>query len=676
MAAAGKKSATDTGNINVVNQSQPSYLIRNGYAQILVKPKLGIDISALNPITKGLNAYQASVFKKTGVIRINVKGNIEAALKRYTESGLVQYAEPNYLRKAAAVIPNDTFYNEQWGLKQIGMENAWANLGGVPKTVKVAILDTGVDIAHEDLKGVFATDPSQSNAILGKHFYTDKTGKQASDNDLSDNAGHGTHIAGIIAALTNNGLGVSGIAANARIMPVKVLDDVGYGDDANIAQGLIWAADNGARVVNMSLAGPTQSKTLADGVSYAVSKGVVVIAATGNEGSVIPNYPAAYDGVIGVGATDSKDFWMPESNYGDYVDIVAPGVSILSTYPESRSYGGTQYEAATGTSMAAGFVSGLAALILSKDSSLSGDQVKGLMMVKATDLGQTGWDKYFGYGRISADEALKFTTDNVKPTVSIVSPLKNARVTAASLDLSVNASDTGSGVAFIDLMVNGKRTVSLSTPPYRTSIWTKDFTGTSKIEAIAYDKNGNSSISEITCFKQTFVDVAPEFWAFQDIEALQKSKVLSGYPDGSFKPGSYVGRAEFVKMLIEGLGLPKKKTYSGYFKDVPKANWAWPYIEAAYDMGLVNGYTKTQFAPDEKIKRVEMAAILIKTGAFNIDYSGMTFKDVAASYWGFVYVMSAKNANIIGGYPGNEFRPENAMSRAESARVINKSFLE
>ncbi|MBI4734357.1 MAG: S8 family serine peptidase, partial [Rubrobacteridae bacterium] len=357
-AAAEIKSSSDGPGVDLPKASQPKYLIRDGATQILVKPKHGISASALKSITKDLNACQLSAFKKLGVIRINVKGDVQNALERYKDSGLVQYAEPNYLRKAAAITPNDTLYSEQWGLKQIGAETAWTNLGGAPKTVKVAILDTGVDTAHEDLQGIFATDSIQASAVLGKHFYTDKTGKQASDNELSDNAGHGTHIAGIIAAVSNNGLGVCGIASNARIMPVKVLDDVGYGDDANIAQGLIWATDNGARVVNMSLAGPTQSQTLADAVKYAVNKGVVVIAATGNEGSTAPNYPAAYDGVIGVGATDSKDFWMPESNYGDYVDIVAPGVSIISTYPAARSYDGTQYEAATGTSMAAGFASG------------------------------------------------------------------------------------------------------------------------------------------------------------------------------------------------------------------------------------------------------------------------------------------------------------------------------
>jgi hypothetical protein len=326
--------------------------------------------------------------------------------------------------------------------------------------------------------------------------------------------------------------------------------------------------------------------------------------------------------------------------------------------------------------MAAGFVSGLATLILSKNSALSGEQVKGIMMVSADDLGQTGWDRYFGYGRINAAKALKFTNDITKPAVSIISPANMTKIDANTIDVTVTASDAGSGIAFVDFLVNGARVGSTAYPPFKVAIQTKDLNGLNKVQAIAYDKNGNSSTSEISCFKQTFFDVPSVYWAFQDIESLQNSKVLAGYPDGSFKPGNFVGRAEFVKMLIEGLGLSKKHYYTGYFKDVPKSYWAWPYIEAAYDMGLVSGYTKTQFAPENRIKRVEMATILIKTGVFTVDYSGSAFKDVSTNYWGFAYVMSAKNAGIIGGYPGNIFRPENVMSRAEAAKVVKKSFFE
>lgn len=655
---------------------QSPILSRNGETQVLIKPKAGIGINSLKLLHKRIGAKPLSKLSELGVLRVNVKGDVQEALAQYMESGLVEFAEPNYLRKAAAAVPDDPYYVDQWGLGKIEAESAWDELGSNTQTINVAILDTGIDLTHEDLQGVIATDPTQSNSVLGKHFFTDKTGKQASDNDITDSVGHGTHIAGIIGAVANNGKGIAGISSAARIMPVKVLDGIGYGNDADIAQGLVWATDNKARIINLSLSGSVKTKTLGNAVKYAVDRGVIVIAATGNEGNSGPNYPAAYDGVIGVGATDDEDMWMHESNYGSYVDLVAPGVSILSTYPASKSYDGTEYEVNTGTSMAASFVSGLASLILTKNPNLTGEQVKGIMMVSATDLGQTGWDRFYGYGRIDANRALGFSDDTKEPTVAITSPASGTVVSASSMNMTATASDIDSDIAFVEFLVNGTRAVSTSTFPYQVSIKTKDFDGLNKIQAVVYDKNGNSASSEITCYKQSFTDVGIDHWAFLDIEALEKNKVLTGYPDGSFMPGNFVGRAEFVKMLIEGLGLSKKTYYSGYFKDVPKTGWAWPYVEAAYDMGLVNGYTESEFAPDKKIKRVEVATILIKTGVFTPDYSGSIFNDVASDYWGFIYVMSAKNAGIVSGYPGNSFRPENVMSRAEAARVINKSFNE
>lgn len=644
--------------------------------QILIKPKPGVNIKEIEAVGTRVGGQRVSKLPKLGVIKVTLgNGDIDKALSVYNASGLVEYAEPNYTRKAASFTPNDPLFQDQWGLTTIGMPQAWEKVSN-PHQVKVAVLDTGVDTAHEDLQGMFAMDPNTPGQILGKHFFTDSTGKQASDNNVQDNSGHGTHISGIIAAVTNNNLGVAGIAAGARIMPVKVLDDVGLGDDANIAEGLMWAADNGARVVNMSLSGPAPSKTLDDAVTYAHDRGVIIVAATGNDGVADPNYPAAYDGVIGVGATDNRDVWMHQSNFGPYVDVVAPGVSVLSTFPPTKTLDGSAYDAHTGTSMATGFVSGLAALILSESPNLSSDRIEGIMYVTADDLGTAGWDRYYGHGRIDASRSVDLgdSTDNTKPSVSIASPVNGSKVSGTSVTVSASAADADSGIAFVDFFVNGERVGSSLTPPYKISVNSDNFEGKNTVEAIAYDKSGNSSSSEVTCYRQTFSDVAPSYWAFEDIEALTASKIISGYPGGVFRPGNSVSRAEFVKMLMEGMGLSKKSYYSGYFKDVPSTSWAWPYIEAAYDMGLVTGYSKDAFAPDKDVKRDEVTTMLIKTGAFAIDYSGSPFADVPVGHWAYAYVMSARNASIINGYAGNVFRPERSMNRAEAARVIKNSF--
>jgi len=263
--------------------------------------------------------------------------------------------------------------------------------------------------------------------------------------------------------------------------------------------------------------------------------------------------------------------------------------------------------------------------------------------------------------------------DNNRPVVSITAPANGIRVTASTLTVSVSASDAEGSVAFVEFFLNGKRLGTVATPPYAYNISNSDLDGKNTIRAVVYDASGNSSSSEVTCYKPTFSDVDTSHWAFEDIETLSADKIISGYPGGTFRPNNPVGRAEFVKMMIEGLGLSKKTSFRGYFKDVLITHWAWPYIEAAYEAGIIAGYGSNEFLPENQIKRVEMASILFKSGAFEVNYSGEAFVDVPVGYWGYVPVMSARNAEIINGYPGNYFRPEQAMSRAEAAKVIKNT---
>lgn len=668
-------STGDTRGISSSSRKVTSVAQAREINQILIRPKAGVVARELAGLHKRAGGNPVSSIFKLRAIRVNLEStDMNKALYVYRSSNLIEYAEPNYMRKATAFNPNDPYYPSQWGLKKIFMGEAWEKVGSNLSPVNVAVLDTGLDIDHEDLKGSLAQDSRNPGRILGKHFYTDASGKQVSDDDFRDSSGHGTHICGTIAGGMNNAIGIAGIASAAKVIPVKVLDDEGYGDDANIAEGLIWAVDNGARVVNMSLAGPSQSNTLADAVKYAHSKGAVVVAATGNDGVSEISYPAAYDGVIGVGATDNTDAWMHRSNFGSYVDVVAPGVSIWSTYLPSKSRTGIPYEDKSGTSMSASFVSGLAALILSANPNLTNNQVEGILFVTADDLGPAGWDRYYGYGRINAERALSLSPDRISPNVTITSPVSGSKISSTTVTVTATASDLDSGIAFVVLYLNGTRVGMDGSQPYEFGINAAEFQGTNFVRVVAYDRNGNSSYAETTCYKQTFNDVAPSFWAFDDIETLFIRKVVSGYPDGAFRPSYHVGRAEFVKMLIESMGLPKKSYYSGYFKDVPGGKyWAWPYVEAARDAGLVTGYDN-KFLPENKITRTEMVVILIRTGAFDINYSGKPFTDVPTSYWAYPYIMSAKNAGIVKGYPGNYFKPGQAMSRAEAARIIKNSY--
>jgi thermitase len=351
--------------------------------ELLVKVR---DISRRTELTAlhaELGAEVVDEISGLGVQVIRVpKGRAKAALAAYQSDRRVEYAEPNYLVHALDV-PNDPNLSQQWAITKIKLPAAWNWTHGDPSVV-IAILDTGADFSHPDLQGKFTP---------GYDFVNN-------DSIPDDDHGHGTHVSGITAANTNNGIGIAGVCRECQLMPVKVLSSSGSGTHAAIAQGITWAADHGARVINMSLGGFYSSQTLQQAITYAWNRGLVIVAAAGNENTNSPSYPAAYPEVIGVAATDSSDNRASFSNYGSYVSVAAPGVGILSTVR------GGGYQSWSGTSMASPHVAGLAGLLFSQDPSRSNATVRQIIEQSADDLGSPGRDDYFGYGRINAERAL------------------------------------------------------------------------------------------------------------------------------------------------------------------------------------------------------------------------------------------------------------------------------
>jgi serine protease len=291
----------------------------------------------------------------------------------------------------------DPYRGQQWDLSKIREADAWQRSTGAGATV--AVIDTGVDATHPDLAGQVLPGTDLINGTSGVS---------------SDPNGHGTHVAGTIAALTGNGVGVSGFAPNAKILPIRVLDANGSGYTSTIATGIIYAADHGANVINMSLGGPGPTAAMTNAIAYARTKGVTVVAAAGNErtsGSPI-SYPAADPGVIAVAATDSADRVASYSNQGSYVDVAAPGSSILSTLP------GDKYAFYNGTSMASPHVAAVAALLKAYDPGLTPDGIENALESSAVDLGAPGKDNDFGYGRIDAAAALDAVTPSTPAPVT------------------------------------------------------------------------------------------------------------------------------------------------------------------------------------------------------------------------------------------------------------------
>jgi thermitase len=256
------------------------------------------------------------------------------------ESPIVTLIEPDYVAGASQSPPSDPRYGEQWGLPMIGLTDPWGQLPAGSPFVIVAVIDSGICANHPDLQG---------RILSGFDFVDD-------DNDPTDTFGHGCGVAGVIAASANNSIGIAGVAPNAAIMPLRVLDSNGLGNYSDIAAAIVYAADNGVQIINLSLGGTYYSQVLADAVNYAAAKGVTLIAAAGNYGQEGAFFPGAFAAVIAVGSVDVDLQRSSFSNYGDDVPIYAPGRDILTT-----SMNG-DYELVSGTSFAAPIVSGIAAM--------------------------------------------------------------------------------------------------------------------------------------------------------------------------------------------------------------------------------------------------------------------------------------------------------------------------
>lgn len=330
------------------------------------------------------------------VVTLEEGADVPAAVAAASKVPGVEWAEPDYIVSVAEFLPSDPSFGSQWGLSKTRAPAAW-DLGQGAPGVKVAILDTGIDLDHEDLQSKIAASVNLA----------------ASATSADDRYGHGTHVAGIAAAATHNAVGVAGLGFNATLMNVKVLGDSGSGSMTDVGKGIAWAADNGARVINLSLGSTQGSRYLESQVNYATGKGALIVAAAGNSGNTQRFYPAYYGNVVAVAATTTSDTKASFSNYGaSWVDVAAPGVSILSTLPNHPNYLSVNYGyplhygQLSGTSMAAPLVAGEAALLaaLNPDRAWVRSHIESTCdVVPGTG---TSRNSYYRYGRINAYRAM------------------------------------------------------------------------------------------------------------------------------------------------------------------------------------------------------------------------------------------------------------------------------
>jgi thermitase len=361
----------------------------------------------------GVTATVANV-RGVGARVVRVRGGVLRAIKRLERSAAVKYAEPNYIYRATAT-PNDSMFAQMYGFHNTGQTGGtadadidapegWdaAGLGGFPQSggAKVGIVDTGVQLSHPEFANGRVSDCGGVNnfginlvvVIVGADptIVPDKCG---------DDNGHGTHVAGTVAANTNNGTGVAGVAFNSPLAICKALNSSGSGTLVMVANCIDWLNQRGSKVISMSLGGSSGATTLQQAVQNATNNGSLLVAASGNGGNSTPNFPAAYPEVVSVAATDHNDVRASFSTFNADVEVAAPGVNIVSTWND----GG--YRTISGTSMATPHAAGVAAVIRSLQPGLTVAQARAKLDSSTDDKGAAGRDPQHGFGRVNLIKA-------------------------------------------------------------------------------------------------------------------------------------------------------------------------------------------------------------------------------------------------------------------------------
>lgn len=385
----------------------------------------------------------------------------------------IEYIQTSRTYKVDA-LPNDSLVSQQWALEKIKAFDAW-NISQGADTVLLAIIDTGIDYNHPDLKNKIYINPGEigtdafgndkrfngidddGNGFIDDYQgwdFTDRVGFPFDstggdylnwDNDPFDDHGHGTFIAGIAAAETNNFIGIAGVAPNIKVLNLRAFDPGGYGEEDDVAAAILYAVKMNSKVINMSFGDNSFSLVLKDVIQYAHSKNLVLIASAGNSGSNLPHYPSGYSEVICVGNSTSDDFVAASSNWGSTIDLVAPGTGILTT---SKNSG---YTFINGTSASASFVSATAALILSLQN-FSNEEIKQILKSTTDDIGEFGWDLRSGAGRLNTERALRVLAPSIvkfhNPKMDFATSGSNVEIIATVLSAYFQSFKLDLGIGF------------------------------------------------------------------------------------------------------------------------------------------------------------------------------------------------------------------------------------
>lgn len=486
------------------------------------------------------------------------------------QAGMVEYFEPNYT-VTLMDVPNDKFYSQQWNLEYIGAGAAW-DRGYDGSGVRIAIIDSGLNTAHEDLAGV--------SIIEGKNVLDGSS-------DVTDVLGHGTFVSGVIAAKRNNETGISGITDGAAIVPIKCFSDSKETSVSYIIKGIYSAVnDYNCSVINLSLGLERDMASLRECIDYADSKGVIIVSAAGNSGGAEKLYPAAYDNVIGVGSISRDGKVSSFSNHNSSVCVVAPGEKIISLGKD-----GSGYSEGSGTSYSVPHISAMAVIAKCMDPGITASRFIDALMASAEDLGAAGYDEYYGYGSVSIENLIE-ALENQQP-----SEPRFADVEGHWAEEYIKyVTDRGLFNGVSDTMFGPETNMSRAM--------------TVTVLARLYG-------ADISSMSTDFIDVPDGKWYSSAVAWGAENGIVRGYGNGMFMPEDDVSREQMAVFLYRyavSFGLSDGKASESFldrFSDAGSvSSWAKEAVAWCVENGLITGRTASTIVPQDSITRAEVAAII------------------------------------------------------------------
>jgi hypothetical protein len=541
-------------------------------------------------------------------------------------------------------IPNDEHYGLQWGHSMVNIVDAWKITVG-NDSAYTCVIDSGIHRSHPDL--------INADIRNGWDYITN-------DNVMSDIYGHGTKVTGVIAATTNNSIGIAGINWNVTIIPFRVVQDNGLIYSSHVISAIYDAADIGCKVINLSLGGPDYSVAENDAIQYAISKGSIVVASAGNKANSVYQYPASYDNVISVAAINQYNLKSSFSTYNNRVTVTAPGEKIATTSPPTYSNGYSEYEYVDGTSFSAPYIAGIAALSVSVSPDINAVKFKELLISTSIDRGIVGYDNEYGYGLVNAGSLLSFINGQLDKVlnIEILSPPSKINY------ISFEPIDTTSGIIrahkasgnYIDVPISSDMLSGYD--PYSSVYGSQTVTVTYQGVTTTFD-----------IYLNPFLDVPYDHRNYTHINALVGLGIINGYSDNTFRPNNTLTRAQAAIMIVRAAGLSIEGVSSS-FTDVPPTHAAYKFISAAYQAGIINGYSDGTFKTNENVTRAQIAIMVQQ--AFNVQASEMiiTFTDVPEGYAPKKFIETLASQKIVNGYSDGTFRPLNNVTRAQFSTMI------